>query len=104
MRRNQTLKAVLTGLVLAAVIVCALIASDGSEGGGLNITVNNTHMTLNGEGTNVLGIGCFDESCILSARETTLDIHLLAAENIAIGARDENCTFEGGKRILLIND
>lgn len=76
----------------------------GSEGGGLNITVNNTHMTLNGEGTNVLGIGCFDESCILSARETTLDIHLLAAENIAIGARDENCTFEGGKRILLIND
>lgn len=34
MRRNQTLKAVLTGLVLAAVTVCALIASDGSEGGG----------------------------------------------------------------------
>ncbi|MGN0401278.1 MAG: EAL domain-containing protein [Acetatifactor sp.] len=76
----------------------------GNEGGGLNITVNNTHMTLNGEGTNVLGIGCFDESCILTARDSTLDIHLLAAENIAIGARDENCTFEGGKRILLIND
>lgn len=76
----------------------------GSEGGSLKIAISNTGLTLNSEGSNVMGIGSFDESAVLEARETTMDIHLRAAENVPIGAREENCRYEGGSRNLLIND
>lgn len=75
----------------------------GNEGGSLKIAVTNTGLALNSEGSNVMGIGSFDGSAVLEARDTTMDVHLRAAENVPIGAREENCHFEGGSRNLLIN-
>ncbi len=76
----------------------------GNDGGGLKIAASRSSISLKGEGNNLLGIGCADRSAVLEAKDTALEIHLQAAENEAIGVREENCFFEGGTRTVRINE
>lgn len=76
----------------------------GNGGCGLKIAVSRSSLSLKGEGNNVLGIGCFDRSAVLESKDSVLEIRVQAAENEAVGAREENCTFEGGTRTVRINE
>lgn len=76
----------------------------GNDGGGPKITTSKSGFLLRGEGNHVLGIGSFDRSAVLNAEDTTFEIRIQAADNMAIGALDENCVYDGGRRIIRINE
>ena len=52
----------------------------------------------------VLGIGSMDQSVTIRGKNASYDIRVRAGEYMLIGAKEDNLSFEGGERLLKINE
>ncbi len=76
----------------------------GNAGGDLTVKTQNCRLELKAEGSRVWGIGSMDQSSTIQSRHATYDINVHAGEYMLIGARDDKAFFDGGERLLKINE
>lgn len=76
----------------------------GNAGGSLNVQTKDCRLELKGEGSRVLGIGSMDGSAVIHSKNAVYDIYVRAGEYNLIGAKEDNLSFEGGERLLKINE
>ncbi len=76
----------------------------GNGGGNLTVLTKDCRLELKGEGSRVLGIGSMDQSATIRGKNASYDIRIRAGEYMPIGAREDNLSFDGGERLLKINE
>lgn len=76
----------------------------GNAGGGLTVRTQQCRLELKSEGSRVWGIGSMDQSAVIESRNSSYDINVHAGEYMLLGAREENLIFEGGEKLLRINE
>lgn len=76
----------------------------GTAGGNLTVKTQKCRLELKSEGSRVWGIGSMDKSATIQSRHATYDINVHAGEYALIGAEDDKAFFDGGERLLKINE
>lgn len=76
----------------------------GNAGGELYILTEECRLELTSEGSTVSGIGSLDKTAIIKGRYATYDINIHAGQYAVLGATEENMTFDGGERLLRVNE
>ena len=76
----------------------------GSEAGGMEITFTNSVVNLKGEGNEVLGIGCTDDSARITSEKTTCNVIISSGIPKVYGAKMENLHTIGGVQSVRVNE
>lgn len=76
----------------------------GNAGGGLTVLTKDCRLELKCEGSRVWGVGSMDQSATIRSRHATYDINVHAGEYVLLGAEERNMFFDGGERLLKINE
>lgn len=76
----------------------------GNAGGELYILTEDCRLELTSEGSEVSGIGSMDKTTIIKGRNATYVINIHAGQHAVLGAKEENISFDGGERLLKINE
>lgn len=76
----------------------------GNAGGSLTVKTQNCRLELKCEGSRVWGVGSMDRSATIQSRHATYDINVHAGEYALIGAEEDKAFFDGGERLLKINE
>lgn len=76
----------------------------GNGGGELYILTEECRLELTSEGSVVSAIGSLDKTAAIKGRYATYDINIHAGQYAVLGAMEENISFDGGERLLKINE
>lgn len=76
----------------------------GNAGGELYILTEDCRLELTSEGSEVSGIGSMDKTAIIKGKNATYVINIHAGQHAVLGAKEENINFDGGERLLKINE
>lgn len=76
----------------------------GNAGGELYILTEDCRLELTSEGSEVSGIGSMDKTAIIKGKNATYVINIHAGQHAILGAMEENISFDGGERLLKINE
>ncbi len=76
----------------------------GNAGGELYILTEDCRLELTSEGSEVTGIGSMDKTAIIKGKNATYVINIHAGQHAILGAKEENISFDGGERLLKINE
>ncbi|MDE6714787.1 MAG: EAL domain-containing protein, partial [Lachnospiraceae bacterium] len=76
----------------------------GNAGGELYILTEESRLELTSEGSLVSGIGSMEKTAIIKGRHATYVINIHAGQHAVLGAKEENISFDGGERLLKINE
>lgn len=76
----------------------------GNAGGGLYILTEDCRLELTSEGSEVSGIGSMDKTATIKGKNATYVINIHAGQHAVLGAKEENISFDGGERLLKINE
>lgn len=76
----------------------------GNAGGGLTVKTQNCRLELKCEGSRVWGVGSMDKSATIQSKDATYDINVHAGDYMLIGAEEDRAFFDGGERLLKINE
>ena len=76
----------------------------GNAGGSLTVKTQDCRLELQCEGSRVWGVGSMDKSATIHSRHATYDIDVHAGDYMLIGAEEDKAFFDGGERLLKINE
>lgn len=76
----------------------------GNAGGELYILTEESRLELTSEGSLVSGIGSMEKTATIKGRYATYVINIHAGQYAVLGAKEENISFDGGERLLKINE
>ena len=76
----------------------------GNAGGSLTVKTQDCRLELQCEGSRVWGVGSMDKSATIHSRHATYDINVHAGDYMLIGAEEDKAFFDGGERLLKINE
>lgn len=76
----------------------------GNAGGELYILTEDCRLELTSEGSEVSGIGSMDKTAIIKGKNATYVINIHAGQHAVLGAKEENINFDGGERLLKVNE
>lgn len=76
----------------------------GNAGGNLHILTEDCRLELTSEGSVVSGIGSLDKTATIKGKHATYDINIHAGQHAVLGAMEENMDFDGGERLLKVNE
>lgn len=76
----------------------------GNAGGKLHILTEECRLELTSEGSEVSAIGSMDKTAAIKGRFATYIINIHAGQYAVLGAEEENIHFDGGERLLKINE
>lgn len=76
----------------------------GNAGGELYILTEECRLELTSEGSVVSAIGSLDKTAVIKGRYATYDINIHAGQYAVLGAMENNISFDGGERLLRINE
>lgn len=76
----------------------------GNAGGELYILTEDCRLELTSEGSEVSGIGSMDKTAIIKGKNATYVINIHAGQHAVLGAKEENISFDGGERLLKVNE
>ena len=76
----------------------------GNAGGDLTVKTQDCRLELQCEGSRVWGVGSMDKSATIYSRHATYDINVHAGDYMLIGAEEDKAFFDGGERLLKINE
>lgn len=76
----------------------------GNGGGGPDINIHSSGISLRGEGKDVVGMGSFDRSAKIAGLNSDVDIMIRSSVPLAVGAQEENISFTGGRQHFHEND
>lgn len=76
----------------------------GNAGGELYILTEESRLELTSEGSLVSGIGSMEKTATIKGRYATYVINIHAGQHAVLGAKEENISFDGGERLLKVNE
>lgn len=76
----------------------------GNAGGELYILTEDSRLELTSEGSEVSAIGSMDKTATIKGRHATYNINIHAGQYAVLGAMEENISFDGGERLLKVNE
>lgn len=76
----------------------------GNAGGELYILTEESRLELTSEGSLVSGIGSMEKTAIIKGKHATYVINIHAGQHAVLGAKEENISFDGGERLLKVNE
>lgn len=76
----------------------------GNAGGELYILTEESRLELTSEGSLVSGIGSMEKTATIKGRYATYVINIHAGQHAVLGAKEENMSFDGGERLLKVNE
>lgn len=76
----------------------------GNAGGELYILTEDCRLELTSEGSLVSGIGSMGKTAIIKGKNAAYVINIHAGQHAVLGAKEENISFDGGERLLKVNE
>lgn len=76
----------------------------GNAGGELYILTEESRLELTSEGSLVSGIGSMGKTAIIKGKNAAYVINIHAGQHAVLGAKEENISFDGGERLLKVNE